>query len=164
MFYYKLPSYDLTPAGEMVISFQADDSLRVYNLQTKKSRSYFAGHSIPYKIRPARSSSMVDAVHSMLDQMQYAGVFYDRWNELYYRVMTLPVTEDYDVNSRDFPARNLAVVILDKDFQKVGEYNIQEKSKWYGFIFVSPEGLHIQVFSDNDDYMHFMTLKPEKLR
>ena len=53
--------------------------------------------------------------------MQYYCICYDRWNELYYRILTLPVAEDYDVNSKRNLSRSLAVVILDKDFQKVGE-------------------------------------------
>ena len=147
----------------MVISFPADDSIRVYNLQTKQTRSYFAGYSVPYEIRPARSGSMADVTRSVYDQVQYSCIYYDRWHGLYYRILTLPVKEDYDINSRENLSRNLAVVILDKDFQKVGEYNVQEKSDRYAFMFVSPEGLHIQVLSDDDDYMTFMTLKPQKL-
>ena len=163
VFSYRLPSYDLSPQDEMVISFPADDSIRVYNLQTKQTRSYFAGYSVPYEIRPARSGSMVDVTRSVYDQVQYSCIYYDRWHGLYYRILTLPVKEDYDINSRENLSRNLAVVILDKDFQKVGEYNVQEKSDRYAFMFVSPEGLHIQVLSDDDDYMTFMTLKPQKL-
>lgn len=162
-FYYRLPAYDLSPQNEMVISFSADDSIRVYNLQTKQTRSYFAGYSVPYEIRPAESASRADAMRHILDQVQYSCICYDRWNELYYRILALPVKEDYDVNTQTIPPRNLAVVILDKDFQKVGEYNVQEKSDRYAFMFVSPEGLHIQVLSDDDDYMTFMTLKPQKL-
>ena len=163
VFSYRVPSYDLSPQNEMVISFPADDSIRVYNLQTKQTRSYFAGYSVPYEIRPARSGSMADVTRSVYDQVQYSCIYYDRWHGLYYRILTLPVKEDYDINSRENLSRNLAVVILDKDFQKVGEYNVQEKSDRYAFMFVSPEGLHIQVLSDDDDYMTFMTLKPQKL-
>lgn len=163
VFSYLVPSYDLSPQNEMVISFPADDSIRVYNFQTRQTRSYFAGYSIPYEIRPARSKSMVSVTRSVYDQVQYYCICYDRWNELYYRILTLPVAEDYDVNSKRNLSRSLAVVILDKDFQKVGEYNVQEKSDRCGSVFVSPEGLHVHVYSDDDDYLTFMTLKPQKL-
>ena len=52
VFSYLVPSYDLSPQNEMVISFPADDSIRVYNFQTRQTRSYFAGYSIPYENPP----------------------------------------------------------------------------------------------------------------
>lgn len=162
VFAYRIVPYDLSPRGEMVLGFPADDSIRVYNIRTGEAKSYFAGYSLPYEIRPAHSTSEVDMARSVFEQAQYAALLYDRWNRLYYRVVALPLP-DYDVNSPKRPARNLAVVILDEDFQKVGEYNIKEKSNLYAYSFTSPEGLHIQVLSDDDDYMTFMTIKPQKL-
>ena len=105
---------------------------------------------------------MADIMRNVAEQVQYTGIYYDRWNQLYYRLLTLPESE-WDGNTRAFPSRHLAVIILDKDFQKVGEYNIKEKTNRYGSCFVSPEGLHINILSDNDDYMTFITVKPRKL-
>lgn len=160
-FAYRVTPYELSPEGEMVLGFQADDSIRVYNPATQKSRTYFAGYSKPYKIRPAGSPSRGDVNRSIATQVQYTGIYYDRWNKLYYRLLTLPVA-DYDVNGETFPERHLAVVLLDESFQKVGEYNLQEKSDRYVYAFTSPEGLHINVLSPDDDFMEFLTVKPQK--
>lgn len=160
-FAYRVTPYDLSPKGEMVLSFQADDSIRVYDLRTGKSKAYFAGYSKPYKIRPARSGSQGDVKRSIATQIQYAGIYYDKWNKLYYRLLSLPIA-DYNVNEETFPERNLAIVLLDETFQKVGEYNLTEKSDRYGFVFTSPEGLHINILSPDDDYMEFLTIKPQK--
>ena len=161
-FAYRVIPYDLSPANEMVLSFPADDSIRVFNIHTQETKTFFAGYSHPYSIRPAKGNSMADIMRNVAEQVQYTGIYYDRWNQLYYRLLTLPESE-WDGNTRAFPSRHMAVVILDKDFQKVGEYNIKEKTNRYGSCFVSPEGLHINILSDNDDYMTFITVKPRKL-
>ena len=161
-FAYLVTPYDLTPDGKMLLGFQADDSVRVYDMDTRCSKAYFAGYSKAERVRPARSASPVDVGLSIVKQVQYAGIYYDRWNNLYYRLVALP-TSDYDVNKEVFPARNLAIVILDEDFQKVGEYEISEKTDRYNSVFVSPDGLHINVLSEDDDYMEFITVKPKRL-
>ena len=159
-FAYRVVPYDLSPQGEMVINYPADDSIRVFNIHTKKTHCYFAGYSKPYTIHPARSEKEVD--RSIMEQVQYTSIYYDKWNQLYYRLLTLPLS-DYDVNEKSAPKRNLAVIILDKYFQKVGEYNIKEPSNRFSRAFVSSEGLHINILSDNDDYLTFITVKPKKL-
>lgn len=159
---HQIPRYDLSPHDEMVLSYPIEDSIRVFNLHTGERRSYFAGLSTPYRIKPANAPTVIEQEKSILGQAQYTGIYYDRWNELYYRIMTLPL-DDYEINAPTLPSRNLAVIILDKHFQKVGEYKIKEKSDRCSFAFVSPEGLHINVLSDDDDYMDFLTLKLQKL-
>ena len=159
-FAYRVVPYDLSPQGEMVINYPAYDSIRVFNIHTKKTQCYFAGYSKPYTIHPARSEKEVD--RSIMEQVQYTSIYYDKWNQLYYRLLTLPLS-DYDVNEKSAPKRNLAVIILDKHFQKVGEYNIKEPSNRFSRAFVSSEGLHINILSDNDDYLTFITVKPKKL-
>ena len=159
-FAYRVVPYDLSPQGEMVINYPAYDSIRVFNIHTKKTQCYFAGYSKPYTIHPARSEKEVD--RSIMEQVQYTSIYYDKWNQLYYRLLTLPLP-DYDVNEKSAPKRNLAVIILDKHFQKVGEYNIKEPSNRFSRAFVSSEGLHINILSDNDDYLTFITVKPKKL-
>lgn len=161
-FAYRVVPYDLTPAGEMVLSYPADDSVRIYNPLTEETKSCFAGYSQNLPIRPAASPGKRDVEEHVLQQMQYAGIYYDRWNDLYYRVVTLPVG-DYDVNEKKAVPRSLAVVILDKDFQKVGEYNVKEQTYTYAQCFVSEGGLHIHTMTDNDDLLSFITLKVQKL-
>jgi hypothetical protein len=56
--------------------------------------------------------------------------------------------------------KNLSIVIMDSEFNKVGEYDLMEKTGMGKHAFVSEEGLHIQILSDDDDYMKFITLKP----
>ena len=76
--------------------------------------------------------------------------------------MTLPAS-DYDKNAGSKLRRELCVIILNNEFEKVGEYLVKERSHTYSHAFVSQEGLHINVLSDNDDYLTFITLKPCKL-
>ncbi|MBE6300281.1 MAG: DUF4221 domain-containing protein [Parabacteroides distasonis] len=161
-FAYNVIPYTLNNHQEMVLSFPADDSIRVYNIKTGKTDAYFAGYSKDYPIRPAKSPSEKNVEEHVYKQIQYAGIYYDQWNDLYYRILTLPLF-DYDVNAKEFLDRNIAVIILDSTFEKVGEYNLMEKTRLCSHCFVSKEGLHINTISEDDDFLTFITLSVFKL-
>lgn len=161
-FAYNVVPYTLNDRQEMVLSFPADDSIRVYDIKTDNMKSYFAGYSIDYQIKPAKSPSEKDIERHVYGQIQYVGVYYDKWNDLYYRVLTLPLF-DYDVNAKEFLDRDIAIVILNNKFEKVGEYNLIEKTRLSSHCFVTQEGLHINTLSEDDDFLTFITLNPRKL-
>lgn len=96
-----------------------------------------------------------------LEQYQYAGIFYDKYQEVYYRLVVRP-TFDYDINDERTHNKPLCIIILDKNFNKVGEFNLEKDAYRYRNIFISEEGLHINVASNNDDYLRFITLKLTK--
>lgn len=162
VFAYRMVPYDIIDDHKMVLSFPADDSLRIYNIKTGETAAHFAGHSINYNIKPSNSTTRAGLERHVLEQVQYPGIYYDKWNDLFYRVMTLPAS-DYDKNIGSKLRRELCVIILDKEFNKIGEYTVKERTHTYSHAFVSKEGLHINVMSDDDDYLTFITLKPHKL-
>jgi hypothetical protein len=48
--------------------------------------------------------------------------------------------------------------VLDAAFNYLGEHTLDEGPQYFtGTCFVTKEGLHIQVESDNEDYMSFHT-------
>lgn len=162
VFSYLVVPYTLNNEREMVLSFPADDSISVYNIQTGYVKRYFAGYSTAEINEPAKANTTAEMMRQYLSQTQYTGIYYDKWNKLYYRLVAQPLL-DYDLNSKKDPMKKLSVVILDEGYQKIGEYDIKEKTNLYTHSFVSPEGLHINILSENDDFLTFLTLKPVKL-
>lgn len=157
-FTYRTTPYTLNPKNEMVLSFPADDSISVYNITTDTYMKFFAGYSLETNIEPLPlNSSQTDFQEQYLEQYQYVGILYDKYHNLYYRLVMLP-TFDYDLNTFSTQHKEIAVIILNSSFEKVGEYNLNRAYYKIRNVFVSKEGLHINVQSDDDDYLKFITL------
>ena len=161
-FSYRVVPYDLNDNNQMVLSFPADDSISVYDVVTHKTKRYFAGYSKEDIIKPLRKKTMVGDMEHYLENTQYAGIFFDKYRELYFRLVLNPLY-DYDPNDPKTQIKKIGIIILDKDFNKVGEYDLKDKTDRYRNCFVSPDGFHIHILSDDDDYLKFITLKPIKI-
>jgi hypothetical protein len=161
-FSYRTIPYDLDENGNMVLSFQADDNVVVYNIEKDETESYFAGYSAETDIKPLPMGySRTDELRHYLANYTYPGIYYDKYRHLFYRLVTLP-NKDYDWNNKESLIKKLAIIILNDKFEKVGEYVPSEKTNILINCFVSPEGFHVNVVSDDDDYLKFFTFKPVK--
>ncbi|MBR0042932.1 MAG: DUF4221 family protein [Bacteroides sp.] len=157
-FSYRAVPYTLTPQNEMILSYPADDSIRIYNIDKDYTESYFAGYTIKTKIKPIIGNSTIALEKQYLEQLQYAGIHYDKYNKVYYRLAVLPIS-DYNINDVKTQNKPLAIIILNHEFKKVGEYHLGKGKYRHRNTFVSEEGLHINVLSEDDDYLKFVTLK-----
>ena len=160
-FAYKQVPYTLNDKREMVFSFPASDSIVVYSIDKDSYSSFFAGYSEETHIKPHVSTSEIDSHRNYLEQYQYSSILYDSYRNLYYRLVVLPKM-DYDLNDPATQQKDLAVIILNKNFEKVGEYQLEHERYYYGHSFVVPDGLCINVVSDDDDYLKFKVLKAIK--
>ena len=163
-FGYRETYYTLNSKNDIVTSFPASDSIHVYSPERGTTRSHYAGYSGGVDIRPGVPSDPDSKARKFISQHQYSGVLYDRFNDLYYRILRLPG----DGNARD--VRNevllkpVVVIILDGHFNKVGEYRLPHDRYYTANAFVNPGGLHVNVVSEDDDLMSFRVFKPIKLK
>ena len=146
----------------MIVSFPADDHIYIYDISSGNTKTFFAGHSSKDRISPLTVKTAYGDLLHYLEQTQYVGVFFDKYRNLYYRLVVHPLYE-YDVNNRNTWSKKISVIILDSHFKKVGEYDLEEYTSQCSKTFVSEEGLHINVESEDDDYLKFISLKPVKL-
>lgn len=160
-FAYREVPYTLNDKQEMVFSFPASDSIVVYGINNDSYFSVFAGYSEETNIRPHVPTSRTDSHRNYLEQYQYTSILYDSFRDLYYRLVVLPKT-DYDLNDPSTQQKDLAVIILNTNFEKVGEYQLEHGRYLYANSFVVPDGLCINVVSDDDDYLKFKVLKAIK--
>ena len=161
VFEYRMTNYTMSPSDEMVISFPASDSIYVYNPKTDLRKAYFAGYSKPTNIHLVVSNDEISKYTDFMGQYNYSFILYDKYNDLYYRLMGIP-TDDYDKEdvANELNRKKMAIIILDGNFEKVGETMLPQDCYLYGKSFINENGLHINVESDDDDFMKFRVFKP----
>lgn len=156
---YLIPSFTINSQEDIIVSFPASDSIRIYNSDLRYT-SHYAGYSKTIHPKPS-DNALIDKEH-LLKNYCYVNILYDPWRELYYRIVALPIADD---NTQPSPGqalpRPLAIVLLDKYFNKIGEYNIDDYCGSYSQAFVSKKGLHIHSYSDDDDILTFRTFIPK---
>lgn len=161
-FSFRQVPYTMGPEEELVLSYPADDSVRIFRLSTGQTRSFPARYSKKTAAcQPMTSPSVQADTEQYLDQYLYAGIVYDKYRHFYYRLVLLPL-EDYDLNDAKTQQKQLAVMILDESFRVVGEFELPKDTYKYRNLFVSREGLHVNALSEDDDFLRFVTLVPEK--
>ena len=161
-FSFRQVPYTMGPEEELVLSYPADDSVRIFRLSTGQTRSSPARYSKKTAAcQPMTSPSVQADTEQYLDQYLYAGIVYDKYRHFYYRLVLLPL-EDYDLNDAKTQQKQLAVMILDESFRVVGEFELPKDTYKYRNLFVSREGLHVNALSEDDDFLRFVTLVPEK--
>ena len=158
LFLYLIPSFTIDSKNNIIVSFPASDSIRVYGHNLEYT-PFYAGYSKAEVPSPSENA-LIDQSHA-LDNYAYTSILYDPHNALYYRIVACPVndTNATPIQGQAIP-RPLAIVVLDSDFNKVGEYAVDNYSGSYSQVFVSPKGLHIHSYSDNDDILKFRTFTP----
>ena len=163
-FNYRCASFTMSPDNKIVINFAAADSLYVYDPETEKTEAYYAGFSEPTNIRRrSNQQSYESLLREGIERHYYIVIRYDKYKELYYRIILLPKT-DYDDKDlqNELGKKPSAVIILDKDFNKVGESLLPEDHFYEGVSFVNQNGLNIRAESDDDDFMKFRVFKAVK--
>lgn len=156
---YRLVYYTPNNNDEMVLSFTADHSIFVYSFADNSTHQYYAGSNLIDKItsldhpKDRQVSSRMEWDWYMQNP-SYEGIFFDPYKKLYYRIARLPV-KNYTKNSTG-NNKPIVVIILDADFNYIGEYLLPKDKKYFpGDCFVSEKGLHIGMESKYEDNLSF---------
>jgi len=156
----KYANYD-PASNNFIVSFPFDPFLYVFNEKLSETAPYYAGSDLmkqPEQITAKEKSSIGSY---LLGNSWYGRLFYDPYNKTYLRSASIGYdmentnTEDgkYSSNNRDGIFH--VTIILDKDFQKVGEVINMD---FYKTTFSTKEGIYIQDFEidpENEDTMIF---------
>ena len=162
-FNLRMTYYTVNEKDEMVVSYPASDSIFVNDLNGHIV-SYYAGIENGNGIKPIarhlapRDYTQDKELEHYMKNIVYSALLYDKEQGLYYRLILLP-TEINKSNKENPYNKKLQFIVLDKNYQEVGLVNLPEYVYWSARIFISEEGIHIQVPSDNDDIMRFKTFK-----
>ncbi|EOZ91519.1 hypothetical protein A33Q_4587 [Indibacter alkaliphilus LW1] len=148
--------------SEIVVGFPIDDHLYVlgegYVKKHPQGSKYFKGVvplSTKSKISPPPPNQEVQNERS---QTTYRTIHYDPYNEIYIRVVHKAISEEVlamnDPVKSVFPKASL--MIMDKEFKKLGEVDFDNNDYWINNIFINENGIHIMKMDFvNEDVLTF---------
>lgn len=157
---YRQVYYDVNGKGEIIISFSASDYLTVYNPGTGQTRNVPAHSEYVKKIKPysllkGKTASNKAVMNWYRKNPSYEGVLYDRWRGLYYRFVLLPESKNFE-RMKNYSKKPVSILIMDNEFNILCETRLPENTYFNPFCsFVSPDGLYIQVRTNNEDEFLF---------
>jgi hypothetical protein len=156
--------------NKLVYSYPIAHDVYVVDLSTNVQRTFFAGSNYAKSISGIRKQKKGDLTYReklknhIVKTDLYGGIKYDKYNKVYYRILRKGIQNAKP--SDDLFDKNLAVIILDKDFNYLGEKVIGKSKEWnWENSFVTKEGLNIEYIeqSNNDEtQLTFKIFKPIK--
>jgi hypothetical protein len=139
-------SYDYNPdQNYLVCSFVDYDSLMVinstYNVKWYHAKSHYLKSKKPQLIEVGEG---LESIIEMSQKGHYFHIMYDKYRNVYYRFVEFPCELAKDEGYMDEPkAREFSVIILDKDFQIIGETKFPGNKYFIRMSFVGRDGLYI---------------------
>ena len=131
----------------LVCSFIESDSIMVTDdLSTVKwynAKSRFLDSMIPYINNP--TEDVYDLIRKE-EKPKYWHLMYDKYRDVYYRFAEMPceLADNEDPYDEFVPrAREFSVIVLDKDFNIIGETKFPGSKYFYKMSFVGRDGLYI---------------------
>ncbi|WP_296622876.1 DUF4221 family protein [Marivirga sp.] len=126
----------------IIMSFPNDKYIYVTDTQGNKSK-HFAGSSEMKTLKPLSEELYNDdgkTYRKQAEQGFYSGLKYDRWRKLYYRFAYNPINKYAD---RSALGENASIIILNNEFEIIGESPINAKKYSFGITFINEDGLHL---------------------
>lgn len=159
---------ELHPDGDKLIySFPVSHDLYIASLGSGNYKKIYGGSNFAGTITAVDAApnkiSRERLVHHVVSNDEYASIRYDKYRKVYYRLIRRAIP-DATINT-NWKEKSLAVIIMDKDFNYLGETTLGKYGDWsWKNFFVTKEGLNIE-YMDNDDIDEVsLTLKIFKLK
>lgn len=156
--------------GNLVLSFPADASITVYNLRSGKTEYHHAASTFFGEIKPLSHSKdgKIDwevIYKHFATQPSYSSIIYDRYRNVYYRTADIPINEDkYDQNNIEGWVKPFSIMVLDSEFNLIGEALLPHLSYSRTEFFVSKEGLNMKKnHEDDEDLLVFSAFLPKSI-
>lgn len=161
---------DLHPDGnKLIYSFPVSHDLYLANLDSSLYKTFYGGSNFAGTIssleeKKSSPSHAEMGVHIAGTDL-YGGIKYDKYRKVYYRFLRNAMSDvSKDSNWKEKP---LSVIIMDKDFNYLGETNIGTLKNYnWENSFVSKEGLNIEYLHENDInevYLSLHIFVPEEI-
>lgn len=139
--------------NKIIYSFPASHDLYVTDLFSDDCEKVYAGSNFSNKIKSINKeiekTSMNDISQHIIENDSYAAILYDKYREVYYRFFRKAIP--YSSIHTKWEEKPVSIIIMDKDFQYLGETTLGKWSEWHWEnSFVTEEGLNIE-YLDRDD-------------
>ncbi|MFD2033254.1 DUF4221 family protein [Belliella marina] len=155
--------------GDFILSFGASTDIQVYDNSYKFKSSYYASSKklkdISHYVNP--DPTREQEMEYYMNMPVHGGIYHDVENGFFYRIAKYPRGKEYDLYKSDFidpmaNPRDLCIIVLDKDYKKVAEFDIKqpEDGVYYDMCFANKNGLYIPyVDLNNEDVLYFKNFK-----
>jgi hypothetical protein len=132
--------------NKFIYSFLGDNHLYITQDHSKFDK-YFAGSQFFEKTNPypKNKSSVIDYMKYMCENSYYNYLIYDEYREVFYRFVNLAmeVTPKDDLEKLISYPPLASIIIIDKNFRKIGELKLPQNKFLVSNAFVAKEGLYI---------------------
>ena len=139
-------SYDYNyKENRLVCGFFGYDSLMVTD-DLKHIRWYNAKSRYLKSMKPKLGNSMegINAIIKLNENPRYWHIMYDKYRNVYYRFAEMPYKLASNESPYDEPkGKEFSVIVLNADFEIIGETKFPGKKYFYKMSFVGREGLYI---------------------
>jgi hypothetical protein len=88
------------------------------------------------------------------EQGYYAGIMFDEWRKIYYRISYAPQA----YNSQDDLGKGLTLIVIDENFNKLGELDFHDSKYAIGSSFIAPSGLFLfnkEKYNLDDNFLSY---------
>ncbi len=150
--------------NSFVIGFPISHFIDVLDIGTKRMERHYAGSRkfrvvLPFSNDKSDNPGAREAMEYVARTDSYANVLYDPWRNLYYRIAELSIPDKTVLPGFK---KDISVIILDKNFKKVGETEIANAGRNFRYgTFVSHRGLMVPV-DTTEDYLAYRTYLPSE--
>lgn len=161
----------LHPNGDKIIySFVPSHDLYLSDLSgSNEYEKIYAGSNFSGTIssleKKTKKMGAQGVVSRFVKEDRYCSILYDPYRHVYYRILrkALPNAP----KGTHWKEKDIVVIILDEDFEYLGETNLGPGSKWHWQnIFVSKEGMNIEFIDEkdyNENYLNLKVFVPQKI-
>ena len=154
--------------NKFVYSFAGFDSIYVTDLKTK-TKAYYCGSKGFDKIKLTRERNNIPVKQRKLFEAtnpEYNAIIWDNYRGVYYRFVLHGINKDKFVpGNPENRVKALSIIIMNKDFNILGETFFKRFKYYEKMFFVTKEGLHVLKYKkslDNEEFMVFGILKLSK--
>jgi hypothetical protein len=151
----------------IIMSFPNDEYIYVTDAQGNKIK-HFAGSSEMKTLKPLANELYSDdgkTFRMQAEQGFYSGLKYDRWRKVYYRFAYNPIGKFAD---RSTLGKNASIIIINNEFEVIGESPINAKKYSFGINFINEDGLYFfnnyQYEKEDDSQFSFDLFKLKKAK
>ncbi len=154
--HYMETSYTYQPEEELLVfSFPIDDSIMTIDKYGNR-KSYLVKSAVVRPPKPFNGNyeDEEQITKHYLKQSNYGYIMYDHYRQYYYRFTETVAKKVIARYGTKFLARNIGLMVLDKDFNVLGETEYLNIGP-YSVYFIGKKGLYRLTGSDNESEMTF---------
>ncbi|OIN59488.1 hypothetical protein BLX24_11010 [Arsenicibacter rosenii] len=146
--------------NKAIVSFPADNNIYEMDINGSNIKAIMANSMYFDEVKPmsAPVNNPEDRFKHAVNNFYYGGIYYDKFKEIYYRLVNHPMNVEGDIRNTKLKSFETSIIVLSKNYKILGEIKIPKKY-FSGVAFVNSEGIYLKKMTTSDDSLPFVLLK-----